>query len=162
MGSRSSLHEDFVCVKTHMGFEPFEVRFFVGQKFTKFNLALKLLTRNFLKLVHSLFMMFSTIWLENFLVVKSLMGTPVDWKIFTRNLFFQLRVRAHGGVQLKICFSTIKDLPIWFFSNNGIFLSQNSYGYKTHLYSFRAIFGPKLTQFDLTLEIIIRNRSKVP
>ena len=139
MGSRSSLHEDFVRVKTLMGLEPFEVRFFfrkkftkfdlalewlirnflklvksllmmfltiwlvnflvvkshmgtllkwifVGQKFTKFNLALKLLTRNFLKLVHSLFMMFSTIWLENFLVVKSLMGTPVDWKIFT--LFF--------------------------------------------------------------------------
>ena len=66
------------------------------------------------------------------------------------------------GPGFQICFSTIKDLPIWFFSNNGIFLSQNSYGYKTHLYSFRAIFGPKLTQFDLTLEIIIRNRSKVP
>ena len=107
-------------------------------------------------------MMFLTLWQENFLVVKSLMGTPVDWKIFTRNFFFQLRVRAHGGVQLKICFSTIKDLPKWFFSNNGIFLSQNSYGYKTHLYSFRAIFGLKLTKFDLTLEIIIRNRSKAP
>ena len=142
--------------------EHYSNEFFVGQKFTKFNLALKLLTRNFLKLVHSLFMMFSTIWLENFLVVKSLMGTPVDWKFFTLFFFFQLRVWAHGGIQLKICFSTIKDLPIWFFSNNGIFLSQNSYGYKTHLYSFRAIFGPKLTQFDLTLEIIIRNRSKVP
>ena len=58
MGSRSSLYEDFVRVKTLMGLEPFEVRFFFEQKFTKFNLALKLLTRNFLKLVHSLFMMF--------------------------------------------------------------------------------------------------------
>ena len=63
MGIRSSLHEDFVRVKTLMGLEPFEVRFFVGQKFTKFNLALKLLIRNFLKLVHSLLMMFLTIWL---------------------------------------------------------------------------------------------------
>ena len=142
--------------------EHYSNEFFVGQKFTKFNLALKLLTRNFLKLVHSLFMMFSTIWLENFLVVKSLMGTPVDWKFFTRNFFFQLRVWPHGGIQLKICFSTIKDLPIWFFSNNGIFLSQNSYGYKTHLYSFRAIFWPKFTKYYLTLEIIIRNCSKVP
>ena len=61
MGSRSSLHEDFVRVKTLMGLEPFEVRFFVGQKITKFNLALKLLIRNFLKLVHSLLIMFSTI-----------------------------------------------------------------------------------------------------
>ena len=87
---------------------------------------------------------------------------PVDWKFFTRIFFFQLRVRAHGGVQLKICFSTIKDLPIWFFSNNGIFLSQNSYGYKMLWYSFRAIFRPKFTKFNLTFEIIIRNRSKVP
>ena len=149
-------------VKTPMRLESFEVRFFVGQKLTKFNLALKLLLRNFLKLLQWLFMMFLTIWRENFLVVKTLMGTPVDWKFFTRNFFFQLRVRAHGGVQSKICFSTIKDLPKWFFSNNGIFLSQNSYGYKTHFYSFRAIFGPKLTKFDLTLEIIIRNRSRVP
>ena len=162
MGSRSSLHEDFVRVKTLMGLEPFEVRFFIGQKFTKFNLALKLLIRNFLKLVHSLSMMFLTIWLENFLVVKSLMGTLVDWKFFTRNFYFQLQVWAHGGIQLKICFSTIKDLPIWFFSNNGIFLSQNSYGYKTHLYSFWATFRPKITKFNLTFEIIIRNRSEVP
>ena len=143
-----------------MGLEPFEVRFFVGQKFTKFNLALKLLIRNFLKLVQSLFMMFLTISLKNFLVVKSLMGTPVDWKIFTR-FFFQLRFQAHGGIQIKICFSTIEDLPIWFFWNNGIFLSQNSYGDKTLWYSFRAIFGQKFTKFDLTLEIVIRNRSKV-
>ena len=141
MGSRSSLHEDFVRVKTLMGLEPFEVRFFVEQKFTKFDLALKWPMRNFLKLVQSLFITFLTLSQEIFLVVKSLMGTPVDWKIFTRNLFFQLRVRAHGGVQLKICFSTIKELPIWSFSNNGIFLSQNSYGYKTLWYSFREIFG---------------------
>ena len=41
MGSRSSLNEDFVRVKTLKGLEPFEVRFFVEQKFTKFDLALK-------------------------------------------------------------------------------------------------------------------------
>ena len=90
MGRCLSLHEDIVRVKTLMGLEPFEVRFFIGQKFTKFNLALKLLIRNFLKLVHSLFMMFLTIWLENFFVVKSLMETLVDWKFFTPNFYFQL------------------------------------------------------------------------
>ena len=136
MGSRSSLHEDFVRVKTLMGLEPFEVRFFVEQKFTKFDLALKWLIRNFLKLVQSLFIMFLTVSREIFLVFKSLMGTPIDWKFFTRNFFFQLRVRAHGGVQLKICFSTIKDLAILFFSNNGIFLSQNSYGNTNRLKIF--------------------------
>ena len=46
MGSRSSLHEDFVRVKTLMGLEPFEVRFFFGQNFTKFDLALKLVVKN--------------------------------------------------------------------------------------------------------------------
>ena len=61
MGSRSSLHEDFARVKTLMGLEPFELRFFVGQKFTKINLALKLLIRNSIKLVHSFFMMLFTI-----------------------------------------------------------------------------------------------------
>ena len=35
MGSQLSLHEDFVRVKTLMGLEPFEVSFFVEQKFTK-------------------------------------------------------------------------------------------------------------------------------
>ena len=47
-----------------------------------------------------------------------------------RFFFFQLRPRAHGVIQIKICFSTTKDIAVWFFINNGIFLSQNSYGYK--------------------------------
>ena len=62
----------------------------------------------------------------------------------------------------KVFFFTIKDLSMWFFENKGVFLSQNSYGYKTIWYSFRAIIGHKFTKFDLTLEIIIRNRSKAP
>ena len=35
-----------------------------------------------------------------------------------------------GGIQIIICFVTIKDLPIWFFGNEGILVSQISYGYK--------------------------------
>ena len=119
-----------------MGLEPFEVRFFFRQQFTKLDLALKWLIKNCLKLIQRLSMKFFTIWKENFLVVKSLMGTPVDWKIFTRIFFFQLRSRAHGGIQIKICFSTIKDLPIWFFGNKGIFVSQNSYGYTSSFSRF--------------------------
>ena len=59
---------------------------------------------------------------------------------FLHDFFFPLASRTQGGIQLQICFCTIKDLPIWFFGNNGIFHSQNSYGYKTLWNSFRAIF----------------------
>ena len=38
---RSLLHEDVVSVETPMGLEPFEVRFFIGEKFTKKDLGLK-------------------------------------------------------------------------------------------------------------------------
>ena len=41
MDRRSSLREDIVCVKTPMGLEPIEVRIFVGENFTKINLAFK-------------------------------------------------------------------------------------------------------------------------
>ena len=88
------------------------------------------------------------------------MGTPLDSIFVYTKKLNQLQVWAHGGIQIQICFSTIKDLPIWFFWNNGFFLSQNSYGYKTLWYSFWVIFGQQFTKFDLTLEIIIRNRPK--
>ena len=66
---------------------------------------------------------------NQFYWLKSLMGTPVDRKTFTPKIFFQLRTRAQEGIQIKICFGTIKDLCIGFFSNKGIFVSQNSYGH---------------------------------
>ena len=43
---RSSLHEDFVRVKTPIGLGRFEVRFFSGEKFTKFDLAPKEINKN--------------------------------------------------------------------------------------------------------------------
>ena len=78
MGRRSSLYELQMCVKTLMGLEPFEVRFFFGEKFTKFDLALKKVKTNRSKLVYRLSMMFSTISLNDFFQVKSPMGTPLD------------------------------------------------------------------------------------
>ena len=50
MGRWSALVQDFVRVKSRMGLEPFEVRFFVKIKFTKVDLALKGVIRNRLKL----------------------------------------------------------------------------------------------------------------
>ena len=41
MGRGSSLHEAFTIVKSLMGLERFEVRFFNREKITKFDLALK-------------------------------------------------------------------------------------------------------------------------
>ena len=49
MGRRSSLHEMVQRVKTHMGLELFEARFFVKEKFTKFNLALIRVIKNLSK-----------------------------------------------------------------------------------------------------------------
>ena len=83
IGWRSSLHEDFVTVKTPMGLGRFEVRFFSGDKFTKSDLAPTLVIKNHSKVGYIRSMMFLRIWLKNFVVVKSLMGTPLDWKFFT-------------------------------------------------------------------------------
>ena len=46
LGRWSSLHEDFEHVKTPMGLEPFEVRFFFEHNFTKFDLTLEIVIRN--------------------------------------------------------------------------------------------------------------------
>ena len=61
MGRRSSLHEDFVRVKTPMGLEPFEVRFFVFKKSTKLYLALKGVIENRSRFGYRLSMMFPKI-----------------------------------------------------------------------------------------------------
>ena len=50
MGRRSSLHKHSVRVKTPMGLEPFEISFFGRVKFTKVDLALKVVIRNRLNL----------------------------------------------------------------------------------------------------------------
>ena len=73
-------------------------------------------------------MMFSRLWLKNIFFTKSLMGTPLDWSFFTHFFCFQFGFRAHLAVQINFFFGTIKDLPIWFFGNEGILVSQNSYG----------------------------------
>ena len=91
--------------------------------------------------------MFVTIWLNNFFGSKSPMGTPLESIFSTHNFFFQLQSRAQGGIQIKICFDTMKDLPIWFFGNKGIFVSQNSYG---HTSSFSRFFF-RLCEWILTL-----------
>ena len=78
MGRRSSLHEDFGRVKTLMGLEPFEVRFFIGENFTKFDLALKEVIKNRSKIGKRLFIMFLTIARKDFSFAKSLMGTALD------------------------------------------------------------------------------------
>ena len=64
--------------KTLMGLEPFEVRFFPREKFTKFDLAPKELIKNRSKVVYTLSVMLLTISLKNFVFVKTLMETPLD------------------------------------------------------------------------------------
>ena len=142
-----SLHEDFVRIKTLTGLDPFEVRFFFGQKFTKINLALKWLIKSCWKLRQCVSMMVLTILEDNFLVFK---WEHQSIEKFLHEVLFSVS-RAQGGIQLKICFCTIKDLPIYFFLKNWFFLSQNSYGYRTLWNSFGAIFllfGSKLKSWS--------------
>ena len=47
----TSFYSSSVRVKTLMGLDLFEVRFFFGEKFTKFDLALKQVIKNFSKVV---------------------------------------------------------------------------------------------------------------
>ena len=51
MGRCSSLPEGFERVKTPMGLEPFEARFFFGDNFTKIDLALEGVIKNLSKVV---------------------------------------------------------------------------------------------------------------
>ena len=55
MGRRLSLLEDFARVKTLMGLEQFEVRFFFREKFIKLDLAKHSVTENFSKLTKKVF-----------------------------------------------------------------------------------------------------------
>ena len=80
---RKSLCEDFVRVKTPMGLGRFEVRFFSGGKITKFDRVPTRVIKNHPKLGYTRSMMFLRIWMKDFFFVKSLMGTPLDWKFFT-------------------------------------------------------------------------------
>ena len=67
---------------------------------------------------------------KDFAFSKSPMGTPLDSIFFTHNFFYQLQSWAQGGALIKILFCAIRDLPVWFFGNEGILVSQNSYGHK--------------------------------
>ena len=80
--------------KTLMGLQLFEPRFFFRRKFTKTDLALEVIIKNLSKVVWGLSMMFSRLWLKDFFVVKSRMGTPLEWKILLRSKNFQFHFRS--------------------------------------------------------------------
>ena len=101
---RKSLCEDFVRDKTPMGSGRFEVSFFSGENFTKSDVALALVIKKHSKVGYIRSMMFLRIWLQNFIFVKSLMGTPLDWKFFTlkKKSHFHLLL-GQTRVQNKSC-----------------------------------------------------------
>ena len=71
--------------------------------------------------------------------VKSPMGTKLDF-FFAHKKKYQVQSQAQSGIQIKICFGTIKDLRIWFFFNEGVSVSKNSYGYTMASSSFSSDF----------------------
>ena len=92
--------------------------------------------------------MFWRIWQREFFGVKSLMGTPLDLKIFRRQKKIQLQVRGEEGIKIKICFSTIKDLPKWEKTKLAIFVAQNCYGFRTICSSFSDAFLDRSESFS--------------
>ena len=90
--------------------------------------------------------------MTDFFFAKSHMGTLLEWNFFTQKKI-QLAFRAYLAVQIKNVFSTIKDLPIWFFGNKGIFVSQNSYGYTSSFSRF--IFRLRDNQSKMCFKLTI-------
>ena len=74
----------FCARQNSYGFRVIWSSFFFREIFTKFDLALNAVSENHLKLEQRVFMMFQTIWQRDFVGVKSLIGTPLDWKICSR------------------------------------------------------------------------------
>ena len=119
--------------KTLMGLQLFESRFFFRRKFTKTDLALEVVIKNLSKVVWGLSVMFSRMWLKDFFVVKSLMGTSLEWKILLRSKNFQFQFRSKLNkspqkISLKIGYKipwTYVLLILKFFDPH-----QKSYGFK--------------------------------
>ena len=107
-------HSSSVRAKTPMGLHLFEVRFFFGEKFTKFDLALKQVIRNRSKVFWGLPLVFITIWTKDFFCAKSLMETPLD-SIFFTQFFFPVRVPGIFGRsdQKKIRYDWRSSYMIW-------------------------------------------------
>ena len=95
-----------------MGLEPFEA-FFLFDFFLLNSIYRSSKTSKIAqKLSEDFPLFFSRYERRIFLCVKSLMGTPLDSSFFTQNFIFQLPKMGQGGIQIKICFATIEDLPI--------------------------------------------------
>ena len=63
-------------------------------------------------------------------------------------------------LQIKIVFSSIKDLPMWFFENKENFFSQNSYGH-TLVWSLLSTYFFVFMRVDWKLiEIAYKSDSK--
>ena len=140
--------------KTLMGLEPFEVSFFFEEKFTKIEITPELLIRNRLKAARRIPMMFSTIWLKNLFFSKSHMEKNTRMKFFYTPKKKSVTDQGIFGRKDQKKIGTIKDLPIWFFWNKAIFVSQNSYG---HTMVWRSISS----DFFSTSRDSIESRSKL-
>ena len=136
--------------KTLMGLQLFESRFFFRRKFTKTDLALEVVIKNLSKVVWGLSVMFSRMWLKDFFVVKSLMGTSLEWKILLRSKNFQFQFRSKLNkspqkISLKIGYKipwTYVLLILKFFDPH-----QQSYGFKMFFVNGVFVRRPEKSRF---------------
>ena len=148
-----------------MGLGRFLVRFFSGQKFTKFDLALTLVIKKHSKVGYTRSMMFLRIWLKNFIFVKSLMGTPLDWKFFTLKkkshfhlLQGQTRAQKKSSSELDARYPIPNCFSPWSFLTH----IKNPMGLEGFLWMESLFVGQKkVAWIDLALSLVSENQSKL-
>ena len=74
--------------------------------------------------------------MEEFFCCQKSYGNTTRLKIFDPQFFFQFLDWPQEGTHIKNWFTTIKDRPISFFGNEGIFVGQNFYGYTSSFLRF--------------------------
>ena len=129
MGKRKSLAKNFRACHNSYGFRAIWSQIFFQSKiYLNRSSAQKSHQKSLKSCLRTLYDVMNDM-AEEFFFVKTHMGTPLHSIFLTHKRNIQLQVRAHLAAQIKNCFGTIKELPIWFFGNEGILVSQNSYGH---------------------------------
>ena len=148
-----------------MGLQPFEVRFFFSENFTKIDLALTIVIKNHWKVGYTRSMMLSRIWLKNFSFVKSCMGTVLDWKFLTLKkkyhfdlLLGQTRARKKSSWELDTRYLIPMCFSPWSFLTH----IKNPMGLEGFFWMEFLFVGQKTVAWiDLALNSVSENQSKL-
>ena len=147
-----------------MGLEPFEVRFFFGERFTKIDLALEVVIKNRSKVVWGLSIMCLKIWLKNFFFQKSYGNTTrlsffyTQKKISLQLTQDQTRAQKKKRWKLDIRYLIPKCFSPWSFLTH----IKNHMGLEGFFWMESLFVGQKnVAWIDLALNSVSENQSKL-